>query len=151
VADRILAEKARGRIVAEDSTLGERAAVTIVWAAMKAKTKIDGYEDEDEDEEKHGEKTDTSDRETRWYIVDFANTGRARIINRWSGWCGKVGQRQQSRTTPTRGVAASQSRDGRSWTVSCSVQIRKGFISWPVQTWTGHNIEKEKKKMSKRC
>jgi len=40
VADRILAEKARRRIVARDSTLGERAAATAVWAAMKAKTKI---------------------------------------------------------------------------------------------------------------
>jgi len=40
VADRILAEKARRRIIARDSTLGERAAATAVWAAMKAKTKI---------------------------------------------------------------------------------------------------------------
>ena len=39
-ADRILGEKARKRIVARDSTLGERAAATAVWAAMKAKTKI---------------------------------------------------------------------------------------------------------------
>jgi len=40
VADKILAEKARRRIIARDSTLGERAAATAVWAAMKAKTKI---------------------------------------------------------------------------------------------------------------
>jgi len=40
VADRILAEKARRRIVARDSSLGERAAAAAVWAAMKAKTKI---------------------------------------------------------------------------------------------------------------
>jgi len=40
VADRILAEKARRRIVARDSTLGERAAATAIWAAMKAKTNI---------------------------------------------------------------------------------------------------------------
>ena len=39
-ADKILAKKARRRIVARDSTLGERAAATAVWAAMKAKTKI---------------------------------------------------------------------------------------------------------------
>jgi len=40
VADIILAEKARKRIVARDSSLGERAAAAAVWAAMKAKTKI---------------------------------------------------------------------------------------------------------------
>lgn len=40
VADNILAVKARKRITARDSTLGERAAAAAVWAAMKAKTKI---------------------------------------------------------------------------------------------------------------
>jgi len=40
VADRILAEKARKRIIARNSTLRERAAAAAVWAAMKAKTKI---------------------------------------------------------------------------------------------------------------
>jgi len=30
----------RKRITAKDSTLGERAAVTVIWAAIKAKTKI---------------------------------------------------------------------------------------------------------------
>ena len=40
VADRILAAEARKRIVARDATLGERAAATAVWAAMKAKTKF---------------------------------------------------------------------------------------------------------------
>ena len=39
-ADNILATKARTRITARDSTLGERAAATAVWAAMKAKTKL---------------------------------------------------------------------------------------------------------------
>ncbi|KYN07158.1 hypothetical protein ALC62_01878 [Cyphomyrmex costatus] len=38
VADNILAEKARKRITARDSSLTERAAATAVWAAMKAKT-----------------------------------------------------------------------------------------------------------------
>ncbi|KYN28707.1 hypothetical protein ALC57_01873 [Trachymyrmex cornetzi] len=41
VADNILAEKARKRITASDSTLRERAAATAIWAAMNAKTKID--------------------------------------------------------------------------------------------------------------
>ena len=36
----LLAEKARKRITASDSALGERAAAAAVWAAMKAKTKI---------------------------------------------------------------------------------------------------------------
>ena len=40
VADNILAVKARKRITARESTLGERAAATAVWAAMKAKTKL---------------------------------------------------------------------------------------------------------------
>lgn len=39
-ADRVLADKARVRITAADATLGERAAATAVWAAMKAKTKL---------------------------------------------------------------------------------------------------------------
>jgi len=40
VADNILAAKARKRITARDSTLGVRVAATVVWAAIKAKTKI---------------------------------------------------------------------------------------------------------------
>lgn len=39
-ADNILAAKARERITAKDSTLGEKAAATAVWAAMKTKTKF---------------------------------------------------------------------------------------------------------------
>lgn len=39
-ADKLLASKAKERIVTGDSTLGERAAAAIVWAAMKAKTKL---------------------------------------------------------------------------------------------------------------
>lgn len=39
-ADRILASKARERITASDANLGERAAATAVWVAMKAKTKL---------------------------------------------------------------------------------------------------------------
>jgi len=39
-ADRVLADRARERITAKDSKIGERAAATAVWAAMKAKTKL---------------------------------------------------------------------------------------------------------------
>lgn len=39
-ADQILADRARERITARDSTLGERAAASAIWAAMKAKTKL---------------------------------------------------------------------------------------------------------------
>jgi Phospholipase A2-like domain len=39
-ADKVLAKKAQTRIIARDSSLGERAAATAVWAAMKAKTKL---------------------------------------------------------------------------------------------------------------
>jgi len=40
VADKLLAQKARKRIIARNSTLGERAAAAAVWEAMKVKTKI---------------------------------------------------------------------------------------------------------------
>jgi len=39
-ADKVLADKALGRVTARDSALSERAAAAAVWAAMKAKTKI---------------------------------------------------------------------------------------------------------------
>ena len=39
-ADKILARKARGRVIASDSTLSEKAAATTVWAAMNAKRKM---------------------------------------------------------------------------------------------------------------
>jgi len=100
VADRILAEKARRRIVARDSSLGERAAAAAVWAAMKGKKDQHGRENENEDKEKDNKKTSTSDSETRWYIANFIDVGRAWIINWWSGQGGKGGQRQQSHTTP---------------------------------------------------
>ncbi|EFN89481.1 hypothetical protein EAI_12492, partial [Harpegnathos saltator] len=38
-ADETLAVKARKRITSKESTLGEKAAAAVVWAAMKAKTK----------------------------------------------------------------------------------------------------------------
>ena len=40
VADDILAASARKRIIARDSTFGERAAAAAVWTAMKTKTKM---------------------------------------------------------------------------------------------------------------
>jgi len=102
VADKILAEKARKRIIARNSTIGERAAATIVWAAIwKAKTKIGmGMKTKVKMKEKTTKKTSTSDSETRWYIANFADIGCARIINQWSGQRSKGGQRQQSHTTP---------------------------------------------------
>ncbi|EFN66010.1 hypothetical protein EAG_09247, partial [Camponotus floridanus] len=39
IANRILAARSRERNTAKDSTLGERAAATTVWATMKAKKK----------------------------------------------------------------------------------------------------------------
>jgi len=41
MADKILAEKMRKRIIMRNSTLGERAAAAAIWAAMKAKIKFD--------------------------------------------------------------------------------------------------------------
>ncbi|EFN81869.1 hypothetical protein EAI_09298, partial [Harpegnathos saltator] len=38
-ADEILTLKARKRITSKKSTVGEKAAAAVVWAAMKAKTK----------------------------------------------------------------------------------------------------------------
>ncbi|KYQ55977.1 hypothetical protein ALC60_05091 [Trachymyrmex zeteki] len=40
IADRVLAERARERVTANDSTFGEKAAAATVWAVMKAKTKL---------------------------------------------------------------------------------------------------------------
>lgn len=40
IADRILAKKARERIIASDANLGEKAAAAAVWSAMKVKTKL---------------------------------------------------------------------------------------------------------------
>lgn len=40
IADKILAKKAKGRVIAKDSTLCEKAAATTVWAAMNAKRKM---------------------------------------------------------------------------------------------------------------
>ena len=39
-ADKVLATKALGRVIARDSALKEKAAAAVIWAAMKAKTKI---------------------------------------------------------------------------------------------------------------
>ncbi|EGI65643.1 hypothetical protein G5I_05866 [Acromyrmex echinatior] len=82
-ADKVLADKALGRVFARNSTLSERTAA-IVWTAMKAKTKIDmkpGDETKKEDDEEKGdEKADTSDGETRRYVTVSANVGRARAL-----------------------------------------------------------------------
>ena len=37
MADKVLVDKALGRVIAKNSTLNERAATATVWAAMKAK------------------------------------------------------------------------------------------------------------------
>ena len=54
VADGVLANRARERIKANDSTLGERVAAATVWAVMKAKKKfgmgMKRQEDDDGDE-----------------------------------------------------------------------------------------------------
>jgi hypothetical protein len=39
-ADKVLADKALGRFIASNSTVGERAAAAAIWTAMKAKTKL---------------------------------------------------------------------------------------------------------------
>jgi len=58
---------------------------------MKAKTKIDGDESEEEedDKEKGDEKANTSNSETRRCVTVSANVGRARILDRWSGQRGE--------------------------------------------------------------
>jgi len=107
----------------------------------KVKTKV-------KTKKKIAKKTSISDSEMRWYIANFIDVGCTRIINQWIGRRGKNGQRQQRHTMPTWGVATSQSCDGRSRIVFCSIQVRKGITSWPVQTWTGRN-NKEKKNVEK--
>ena len=70
-ADRVLANKALGRVFARDSVLSKIAVAATIWAMMKAKIKsgmgIKEDAEEDDDEEKSDEKADTSDNETCFY------------------------------------------------------------------------------------
>src|SRR5580765_171885 len=77
-----------------------------------------------EEQEKDEEEEGTSCCETRWLLASPTGARSARIFDRWSGWCGKGGERQQSRATTIGRVATSQSRDGRSRAVSRAVQTR---------------------------
>jgi len=80
VADNILVTKARKRIAARDSTLGERIVAAVVWAAMKIKTKIGmGLKT------KKKKKANTSGNETRWYPTNPTVVGDSRFIGRRSG------------------------------------------------------------------
>jgi len=61
---------------AKDSTLSERTAAAIVWAA-KTKTKIGKHEiEEEKDEEKKNEKADITDGKTKWCVTVSADVGR---------------------------------------------------------------------------
>src|SRR5580765_125600 len=82
-----------------------------------------GYENQEE-QEKNEEEEGTSCCETRWLLAPPTGARSARILDRWSGWCGKGGQQQQSRATTIGRVATSQSRDGRWRAVSRDVQTR---------------------------
>jgi len=63
VADKILAEKARKRIIARNSTLGENCCGSHLGSNESYNKNRHGYEDESEDEEKDSEKTSISDSE----------------------------------------------------------------------------------------
>jgi len=90
VADKILAEKARKRIIARNSTL-ERAAAAAVWAAMKAKTKIGmGMKTKKKTAKKIAKKR-VLPTAKRGGILPILPMLCARIINRWNGRCGKGG------------------------------------------------------------
>ena len=79
IADRVLAERARERITASDSTFDEKAAATAVWAAMKAKTKLGMGMKRRKKNEKEGT---TSSNETWRFPTDFTNVRCARIFDR---------------------------------------------------------------------
>ncbi|KYN09365.1 hypothetical protein ALC57_18523 [Trachymyrmex cornetzi] len=144
-ADKVLADKALGRVVARDSALSERTAAAI-WATMKAKTKMHGHETKEEDDEEKGdEKAGTSDGETWRRVTVSANVGRAWVLDRRSGQRGESSERQQCRARSARRAATSRSRDGTGLrTVSRSVQIRTRTVSRPVQTRTGCTCEEQK-------
>jgi len=81
-ANNILAVKARKRITARDSTLGERAAAAAVWAS-KAKTKI-GFENEKEE----NEQANTSGSKTQRHSANSVVVRSSRF-----GW---LAERQES-------------------------------------------------------
>ncbi|KYN21654.1 hypothetical protein ALC57_05972, partial [Trachymyrmex cornetzi] len=108
IADRVLAERARERITASDSTFGEKAVATAVWAAMKAKTKLGmGMK-----RRKRTKRKTTSGNETWRYPTDFTNVRCVRIFDWWSGERNKSCERSQGRSTSV----------GGSWTVSSALQ-----------------------------
>ena len=79
IADRVLAERARERITASDSTFDEKAAAIAVWAAMKAKTKLGmGMK-----RRKKNEKEETPSGNEMWRFPTDVRC--ARIFDRWSG------------------------------------------------------------------
>jgi len=128
VADKILAEKARKRIIARNSTLRERAAAAAVWAAMKAKTKIG-----------MGMKTKVTKKKTKRVLPTAKRGGILPILPMLGALGSLIGGAASvaKAVSDSKAATASQSRDGRSRIISCS-----------IQTWTGCN--KEKKKTSKK-
>ena len=71
-------------MTARDSTLSERVAAAVVWAAMKVKIKIGmamKLKKKTTTEEKDNEKADTSNGKTRKCVTFSANVGRARVLD----------------------------------------------------------------------
>ncbi|KAL6418401.1 hypothetical protein ACFW04_012133 [Cataglyphis niger] len=131
VADRALAERARERVAASDSTLGERAAATAIWATMKAKTKFGMGAPARVKRKRSGRrrtivarKRTLSRGETRRLLTPVAVTGSSRFLSWRSGGNRESGERWQSDATAIGGAAAPQSRDGRS-----------RFVPRALQTW----------------
>jgi len=93
-ADKVLADKALGRVTAKHSVLSERAAAAAVWAAMKAKIKIGmGMKSKKKTMRKKATKKWTSNSETRrTCVIVSANVRRARILDRRSGQRGESGK-----------------------------------------------------------
>jgi len=95
-ADKVLADKALGRVTARDSALSERAAAAAVWAAMKAKIKI-GMKSKKKTMRKKATKKWTSNSETRrTCVIVSANVRRARILDRRSGQRGESGKNSKA-------------------------------------------------------
>ena len=93
-ADKVLADKALGRVVARDSALGERAAAAAVWAAMKAKTKIGmGMKPKKKTTKKKAAKKRILPTAKRGGALPFLPMLGALVLNRRSSQRGESGKR----------------------------------------------------------
>lgn len=91
IADRILAKKARERIIASNANLKEKAVAAAVWSDMKVKTKLEmGLHNKQKRKIKNKicKKNNFKKKiffycKMWWYIINFTIIRRTRFISRW--------------------------------------------------------------------